>query len=222
VRNLTASLKVGFLKFAVACVVAAAPRTAAAALSLEIGPVLPFPGRQSADLVFTETAPIENEGLFAYDLLITGPVAARDLIRLDGVAAGNFPGFVLGDDPSKYTFSVAESDANHVLVNVSSNNDLFDIMSGKRAARAFYLLTPAGLVQSALGWCGETALAFDPGATVFGSGDPNRPDVNIPVDLRDGAVLCPEPTGPALLGMAGLLALRRRRGPRAHQSAERI
>jgi hypothetical protein len=201
-----------FLAFALGCVVTIAPRTAPAALSLQIGPVLPAPGLQSADLIFTETAPTENEGLFAYDLLITVPAAARGLIRLDGVAAGSFPGFVLGDDPNQYTFTVAESDANHVRVNVSSNNDLFDIMTGKRAARVFYALSPLGLAQSALGWCGETALAFDPGATVFESGDRTRPDTNIPVNLRDGAVLCPEPAGVAVVGMAGPLALRRPRG----------
>ena len=55
---------------------------------------------------------------------------------------------------------------------------------------------------------------FDTQNTVFGSGDPNRPDPAIPVSLTDAGlvhVVVPEPASLSLLGFAGLLALRRRR-----------
>ena len=194
--------------------------TAAAALQLDIGPkhgavatsanidAFPLPGQQALDLIFTETAPTENEGLFAYDVLVSVPVAARNLITLAG-AEKPADNFVL-DVPSGATFSVAESDANHVLINVSSNNELADITTGKKAARILYTLTPAALAQ---GWTfSGPVLVFDTGSTVFGSGDPNR-DVNIVVDLTDaGILLLPEPTDLTLLGMAGVLCLRRRAG----------
>src|SRR5687768_715432 len=62
-----------------------APSIASAALSLQIGPKMgaaptvansdaePLPGRQFFDLIFNETGPADNEGLFAYDLLLTVP-----------------------------------------------------------------------------------------------------------------------------------------------------
>ena len=194
-----------------------APSIASAALTLDIGPkhgatpsmdtsdAVALPGNQSFDLVFTEVAPTENEGLFAYDLLLTVPTAARDKIAITGADAGG-PGFVLGDDPNKYTFTVAEQDANHVLVNVSSNNDLFDITSGKKAARVFYTVDPNIDL-------GDYSIVFDTANTVFGSGDPNRPDPAIPVGLVDAGFVqvVPEPASLSLLGFAGLLVLRRRR-----------
>ena len=200
-----------------------APSIASAALQLDIGPkhgATPsmatsdspgLPGRQALDLIFTETDPVEaNEGLFAYDLLITVPSAARDLVALNGLDATS-PGFVLGADPTKYTFTIAESDANHILANIASTNDLFPINTGQTAGRVFYTLTPAGLVATATN--PQALLALDPGSTVFGSGDPNRTEVEILVDKSDMGVVgvVPEPTSLSLLGLAGLLALRRRR-----------
>jgi hypothetical protein len=122
-----------------ACVVCLfLPTIASAALALNIGPQgpgrvdVPFalPGQQFFDLNFVETAPTENEGLFAYDVLVIVPAAARNLITLGG-AEKPADNFVL-DVPSGATFSVAESDASHVLINVSSNNELADITTGKR------------------------------------------------------------------------------------------
>ena len=187
------------------------PSVASAALSLQIGPrngppsvanidSIPMLGRQFFDLIFIETAPTENEGLFAYDLLLTVPQSQRNKISLDG-AERPPDNFVL-DVPSGATFTVAESTADHVLINVSSNNDLADITTGKKAARIFYTLTPFSSFLTP-----TTVLTFNTDSTVFGSGDPNRP-LQIHPDLSDtGVIGAPEPAGIALLGVAGLLAL---------------
>jgi hypothetical protein len=198
------------------------PSIASAALSLQIGPQsspatpdatyttpgLPS-GQQFFDLIFTETDPTVNEGLFAYDL-------AASVVRPAGMGSGQ--GLRLGgaerpadnyvlDVPSGSTFTVAENTPDRLLVNVSSNNDLADITTGKKAARVFYTLDPAAVP-------GNYTIVFDTASTVFGSGDPNQP-LEIPVTLTDAGFvridIVPEPASLSLLGIAGLLALRRRR-----------
>ena len=193
------------------------PRLASAALQLQIGPsngpntpdqvVLPAAGQQFFDLVFNETAPAENEGLFAYDLnlKIVRPNGNTGGFRLAG-AERPTSGFVLSDDPSKSTFTVATNTPEELLINISSNNDLFDVSSGQKAARIFYTIDPGTDL-------GAYRIVFDTGNTVFGSGDPNRLDPAIPVDLVDVGLVTyvPEPASAALLGFAGLLMLRRRK-----------
>ena len=195
------------------------PGVASAALELNIaGPLsearfgrgspdaFALPGQQFFDLIFVETGTTENEGLFAYDLLLQVPAAARNLVTLGG-AERPTDNFVL-DVPSGATFTVAENAADHVLINISSNNDLADITTGKKAARILYTLTAQGLAQGLTN--PFQALTFDTGSTVFGSGDPNRP-LEIRADLSDpGVIGIPEPAGAALLAVAGVLALRRR------------
>jgi hypothetical protein len=167
-----------------------------------------LPGLQAFELMFTETGPTENEYLFAYDLLVTVPTAARNWITLAG-AEKPAHDFVL-DVPSGATFSIAESTPDHILINVSSNFELADVTTGKKAARVFYALTPQGLTSLPL--LPLVALTFDPGSTVFGSGDPNR-EVNMVVDITDAGIIgIPEPAGLSLLGMAGVICLRRRAG----------
>ena len=192
------------IALAVGCLITLAPRSCPAALSLRFQPPLfpqPSPdGRGYFDLVFTETQPTENEGLFAYDLGLVVPQSDRGKISLLG-AERPTSNFVL-DVPSGATFTVAESDANHVLVNVASNNDLADINSGDVAARVFYRVE--GCFMQSL------EITLDPGSTVFGSGDPNR-DLEITVNLSDSGYIppCPEPGGLALLAGAAVIALRR-------------
>jgi hypothetical protein len=199
---------------ACAAVILVLQATASAELSLRIGPqrgvldALLFPpqGRQFFDLVFEETGPPENEGLFAYDLAlrVVRPGGIGGGMRLDG-AERPPDNFVL-DVPSGSLFSVAESDADYLLINVASNEELTDINTGDKAARVFYTLEPGA-------W-GNYWLVFDPDSTVFGSADPDQP-IEIPVDLTDAGVLLwvPEPSGLSLLGVASLVALRRcRRG----------
>ena len=194
-------------------------RPAGAALSLQIGPQnspntpdviitkgqVP-PSRGFLDLIFNDDS-TENEGLFAYDLslYVVRPAGRTGGIFLEG-AERPPSDFVLSDDPTKSTFSVAESTRDHLLVNVSSNNDLFDITAGKKAARVFYRTDGDCL--------GEYKIVFDTANTVFGSGDPNRPDPAIVVSMVDTGFFpaCPEPGGLLSLAAAGgMLAMRRRR-----------
>jgi hypothetical protein len=195
------------------------PSIASAALSLQIGPqaspatpdvtitkgAAPS-GQQFMDLIFTDDG-AENEGLFAYDLVLN---VVRPAGRTGGIslAGADRPptDFVLSDDPNKSTFSVANNTPDNLLINISSNNDLFDITSGKKAARVFYTVDPNIDL-------GDYSIVFDTANTVFGSGDPNRPDPAIPVGLVDAGFIqvVPEPASLSLLGFAGLLVLRRRR-----------
>ena len=195
------------------------PSIASAALSLQIGPQASpssadqsFPkgsapsGQQFMDLIFSDDS-TENEGLFAYDLVLN---VVRPAGRTGGIslAGADRPptDFVLSDDPAKSTFTVANNTADNLLINISSNNDLFDITSGKKAARVFYTVDPAIDL-------GDYKIVFDTQNTVFGSGDPARPDPALTVSLVDNGLVqvVPEPASLSLLGFAGLLVLRRRR-----------
>ena len=177
-----------------------------------------LPGTHFVDLFLTETGPNEDEGLFAYDLVfdIVGPPVSSGAVRLTG--ADRTPSnFVLGDDPSKSVFNIAQgpglTNERHMVINANARDDggsdpLFDIQSGQKAARIFYEVAPGTSV-------GQFRLVFDPNQTVFGSGDPNHPTLEIAVAAVDsGAItVCPEPGAMALAGLATLLALRRRRRP---------
>ncbi len=209
------------------------PSAASAALSLRIGPqnspaspdadLVPPTGQQSFDLVFEDTDPTDNEGLFAYDLslrLIRPPgVPAGRGVRLTG-AERPAQNFVL-DVPSGATFTVAESTPDWLLINVASNNDLANVDARDVAARVFFYIEPdVGAFN-----IGDYAIVFDTQSTVFGSGDPNRP-LEIPLTLTDaGIIRCwPEPSTLSLLGGAALLALRRRHRaqPRAARTTLRV
>jgi hypothetical protein len=217
---------------AVAALLLAVPAAAPAALALRIGEQS-SPATMDAecapdrhgflDLVFEDTNPTDNEGLFAYDLslrLIRPPgVPAGRGVRLTG-AERPAQNFVL-DVPSGATFTVAESTPDWLLINVASNNDLANVDARDVAARVFFYIEPdVGAFN-----IGDYAIVFDTQSTVFGSGDPNRP-LEIPLTLTDaGIIRCwPEPSTLSLLGGAALLALRRRHRaqPRAARTTLRV
>jgi hypothetical protein len=58
--------------------------------------------------------------------------------------------------------------------------------------------------------CANFSIGLDPAGTLFVSGDTGEA---IPVDISDRGIIfgCPEPTAPAVFGLAGAFALRRRR-----------
>ena len=213
--------RVGFRVACLAGLRTVAPGGTRAGLSLQIGPE-PAPERQDAeftvpsppgsglpsdrqffDLTFTESAPTENEGLFAYDLAVSvvRPTGVAGGLRLAG--AGQPPDAYVFGPPAGAMFEVAESDPDYVVVRVASYNNIVDVTHGKKAARIFFTLDPD--TQP-----GEYRIVFDSGPTVFGSGDPNRP-LNIEVDLTDAGVVTvanitqaiPLPAA-ALPGLAGL------------------
>jgi len=188
--------------------VAAVPRSAGGALSLASSSELSCtPGEHFFDLVFTETAPAVDEGLFAYDLALSfvplGPGGTGGGFAFTG--AERPPGDFVLDVPGGGLFRVATLTPTSLVINVASNEDLADINTGDKAARVFYTI---GAVPPA-----AYTLAFDAANTDFISGDPDQ-EFDIPVDLRDfGVVVCPEPGALlSLLGLGGMLTLRRRRG----------
>ena len=158
------------------CLLALLPGVASGALSIGIGPDLSFcfpPGEEHyVDLVFNETAPTANEGLFAYDLYI----------RRDN------PGLILlrAEKPDNWVFTAPN--ASFQQADVPGNNppsgivvnaigDLLgatqDIVSGTKAARVFFTLDPS------LASTSHIFLDQTPGTTLFVSGDTGEA---IPVD----------------------------------------
>jgi hypothetical protein len=208
-------VRVGFL-------LCLAPCAASAALQLQIGPTngtaghdLVFPpasvGLNFFDLIFHETGPVQREGLFAYDI-------ALDFVRPAGANSGvsfvNGPGTTpveipanpaIAMTPNPASITVLENTPSRLVFNVTSGNDLTDIDEGESAARVFYTVP-----QDATP--GIYRIVFDAPNSVYGSGDPELP-LSIEVAMTDEGVIrvVPEPGALSLLGIAGLLALRRRR-----------
>ena len=168
------------------------------------------------DLVFRETGEPQDDGLFSYDVAVrlVRPHArsSPDLRLLTGAAAVTIPPdrFVLPPTAEPATVSVLESDADHVLFNITSGSRdpqdldaLGDINTGDKAARIWYVVEP-GTPEATY------RLRLDPTVTIFGSANPNLP-LEIPVGIGDeGVIVTPEPTALALLSAGALLALRRR------------
>jgi len=192
------------------CVLLIAPGVASAALSVDFLPRtnLPgspgVPGEQFVDLVFNETAPTTNEGLFAYDLYIVRDKPGINLIRAEKPDNWVFTAPGAG-------FSQAGPEFTHLpdLIVVNALGDLLganqDIVSGTKAVRVFYTMDP-----NAPAGAYHIMLDQSPGTTLFVSGDTGEA---IPVDISSVfTVIVPEPASLSLLGVSGLLLLRCRRG----------
>jgi len=191
---------------ALGCLLATAPGVASGALSISIVPDITVPGgaipngEQFFDLVFNETGTPTNEGLFAYDLYIVRSDPSITLLR-----AEKPDNWVFTSPGASFQQAGPEfSNADRIVVNAIG--DLLgpnqDIADGTKVARVFYTIHPDR--------CANFSIRLDPAGTLFVSGDTGEA---IPVDISDRGIIfgCPEPTAPALFGIAGALALRRRR-----------
>ena len=190
------------------CVLAMVPGVASAALSVATVPDIVVPanaiptGEQFFDLVFNETGTPANEGLFAYDLYLKRDKPGINLIR-----AEKPDNWVFTSAGASFQEAGPEFSNKPDLIVVNAIGDLLganqDIQDGTKAARVFYTIDPGAAP-------GTYRLTLDPSGTLFVSGDTGEA---IPVDISDAGtvVVTPEPGSIALLGVAGLLALRRRR-----------
>ena len=125
---------------------AVVPSVASAALALQVGPsqganaadavVAPGSGEHFFDVVFHETPPTENEGLFTYDFTVTTPGLG---VRLLGAQRPD--NWVLTDPNA--TFTVIESTPTRTYLNGTASTVLSDITEGKQVARIFYAVDPA-------------------------------------------------------------------------------
>jgi hypothetical protein len=188
---------------ALTCLSAMAPGIASAALSIGIGPDITVSpraipaGEQFFDLVFNETAPTLNEGLFAYDLYIKSDSPAIRLTR--AVKPDNWVFSAPGASFQQADFP-GHNPPGEILVNAIG--DLLgatqDILSGTKAARVFYT------IDANAGCFGVAHIFLDqtPGTTLFVSGDTGEA---IPVDMSDSGsiITCPEPGGLAWAALAG-------------------
>jgi hypothetical protein len=202
------------LALALGCVLALAPGVASAALSISFGPDITKPagaipsGELFFDLVFSETAPITNEGLFAYDLYLVRNMPGINLVRAEKPDNWVFtsPGASFQQAGPEFSHSPGLLVVNAIGELLGANQD---IVNGTKAARVFYTIDPDAP-------CALYTISLDnsPGTTLFVSGDTGDA---IPVDISDrGTVRCtPEPTSLLLPGVAGMLALRRLRPARA-------
>ena len=199
------------LALALSCVLAMVPGVAAAALRINIGPdITTYPwdpaGEHFFDLVFHETEPNVNEGLFAYDLYIVRDRPGINLVRAEK------PDNWVFTSPGA-SFQQADISAPPGTLVVNAIGDLLganqDIRDGTKVARVFYTLDPNMPFGAA-----SVRLDATPGTTLFVSGDTGE---EIPVDISDtGAIIIiPEPAGFSLLGVACVFALRRRRAAAA-------
>ena len=193
--------------FGLACILAMAPGVASAALSLvpvptmAPGPVGPGPGEQYFDLVFHETGTLANEGLFAYDLYVQRDKPGVNLLRVEKP-----DNWVFTSPGASFQEAGPEFSNKPGLIVVNAIGDLLganqDIVEGTKAARVFYTIDPNAAP-------GVYHISLDPAGTLFVSGDTGEA---IPVDFSQPfTIITPEPAGLSLLGIAGLLALRRRR-----------
>lgn len=203
-------MKLAALVFSV--LMAMAPLVASAELDLRIGPntgadqvdavVAPGSGEHFFDLTFSATGINEtfNEYLVAYDL---GLVTARPGLRLLRVEKPD--NWVFTDAAA--TLITREADAGRILAEGAEFGGAdygSDVTTGTEAARVFYSVDPdvtPGLYQ----------IALSPNWTAFGTGNPNGHEVFVDFNDPGMVLVTPEPSGFALLGLAGVLALRRRR-----------
>lgn len=200
-------LKMKRVLLGVGCAVALLPGIASA-VTLRVPNIELRPGMTNVpvEAVFDDAA-AGNERLFAYTIglrLVPVVPAVPGAVTFSApwvTATETAPPVFPGATPP----TVQSSDPAHV----SASKDIpgeADIGNGQGLVRVY-------LNAGALAVPGTTyTLSFDPAEASFASTDPNN--IEIPVTLSNGTITVvpiPEPAALSLLGVAGLLALRRRR-----------
>jgi hypothetical protein len=187
------------------------PGVASAALSVDFTPDLKVTkgaiptGEQFFDLVFNETGAPTHEQLFAYDLYFRRDKAGLNIVRVDKPDNWVFtaPASAFSEDRGVPGTTPPEGDVVNAFGDIFGAN--VDVTSGTKAARVIYTIDPNIDL-------GVYHIMLDPssGTTQFVSGETAEA---FPVNITDmGTVtVVPEPASLSLLGVAGLLALRRRR-----------
>ena len=165
--------------------------------------VAPGSGEHFFDLTFLQDWEDPDDEMNRYDVVVRAPTGIT-LLRAEKPANWAFT------DPDA-VFTVVEGDAGHLLINASSPDERVDLTKSQpvqNAARIYYSVDPGaapGFYNIRL----EESTTRIYTANEFGWVPP-------PVGVTDaGRVLVtPEPSGLVVLALGGVLALRRRRGPR--------
>ena len=190
---------------------AMAPAVASAVVDLRIGPTLggdqvdavvaPGSGEHFFDLTFIRRTDAYDP-LYAYDVQLD---TARPGLRLLRVERPDNWVFTAPDA----TFVQLRADPGLALASAAGGSAAFNhIATGQQAARVFYSVDPGTAP-------GLYRITLDPATTIWSGSDPNLPGYVGPwVEMTDPGVVrvTPEPSGLALLGVAGLLLGRRARG----------
>ena len=211
------------ITLAAGCVVALTPALAPAAfqLRLERAEFMPGLGTFGMD-VFAIPTDDEDEQLGGYDLAFrlvpVNPSSLGGVGFAPPFAVRPAEGFVFGaPDPTRYTYNVPPNGPpaagpNQFLLNVESTGaGPVDIVSAVKIAEIVLEVQP-GIIP------GLYRVEINRQVTNFGSLDPTRLDpaieYTVSTDPDSGLIAyIPEPSAAALLAPAGLLALRRRKGP---------
>ena len=165
--------------------------------------VAPGSGEHFLDLLLYAYGDDQSDNVNEYDVMVRAPRPGITLLRAEK-PDNNW----LFTSPDA-AFSVVESAADHLFINASSPDERVDIPYADTptyAARIYYTVDPAAAP-------GRYSITLEPRTTRTYAVD----QIELPVDVTDpGLVLVtPEPSGLAVLALSGLLALRRRRTPRA-------
>ena len=197
------------------------PSVASAALSLSVQDLSYTPGSfptgtQYLDLIFQETGAAAVEDLSTYDIgmLLTRPAGVTGGIRI--VQPANLTernALARANDTTinPYVFEAAsvtvvplepsEDNTARIQLNFDNLGDLADIRPGQSAGRIPF-------VVDANATPGLYRFNLDPLNTTFAGFSES---IAVAIDDAGNVTIVPEPAGLSLLGLAGLLALRRRR-----------
>ena len=167
--------------------------------------VAPGSGEHFFDLTFLQDWEDPDDQMNRYDVMVRAPRPGITLLRAEKPANWVFT------DPDAVLTAV-EGDAGHLLISGSSPGERVNLTKDQpvqNAARIYYSVDPGAAP-------GFYSIRMEEGTTrIYTANDTGW--VPPPVGVTDaGLVLVtPEPSGLAVLGLAGVLALRRRREARA-------